>query len=504
MLKVLLVDDESAVLNGIKYILNKHCAEYEVLVAESGIQALEVLKTKEIDVVITDVKMPEMDGVELTKKIREFYPETVVVVLSGYSDFEYVRQCMKNGAYDYLLKPCKYQTIIDILRNIESMVYKRRLKEKETLNKKFLEDLILGKNNFPREWFMYDNIQMIVVKIQNIEDLVEEVQDYIKKLFKKFNITTGEILDAVVKENIVFISREDLPLKEVKKKLYYCRQSLFEQGFQGYIAIYSFKAESECIKNAYDLCKKMIDFLEFNEISIVLDAETYGEHIKQQEKHEFKNYFSGQLLGNYIVTGQIEKIGCYLSSNLNKFYDLNIYWEPERLRRQIIEELVLFEHTLKNYNIDIEQFFKEKINLDYLDKLQKLKTLKSLLNWLKNFVIEIAMNIKNKDNIPYYIHAAIKYIQSHYMEDLNLEKVAREVYMNPWYFSTQFKKYVGLSFSEYLNQVRVKIAKELLKQKDLKVYQVAEMVGFQDATYFSTVFKNIENISPKEYQKIVT
>src|SRR5690606_34630260 len=98
---------------------------------------------------------------------------------------------------------------------------------------------------------------------------------------------------------------------------------------------------------------------------------------------------------------------------------------------------------------------------------------------------------------------AIKYIEVHYMEDLSLQMVADAVYLNPWYFSSQFKKFTSKSFSEYLNQVRVRIAKELLHQKDLKVYQVAEMVGFQDAAYFSTVFRNVENMSPKEYQKSV-
>src|SRR5690242_8273563 len=107
MLKMMLVDDEKTVLQGISHILNKYCPNYEVIsMVQSAAEALIILQDVCVDVVITDVKMPDMDGIELTKQIRTLYPQTEVVVLSGYDDFEFVRQTMKNGAYDYLLKPC--------------------------------------------------------------------------------------------------------------------------------------------------------------------------------------------------------------------------------------------------------------------------------------------------------------------------------------------------------------------------------------------------------------
>jgi two-component system response regulator YesN len=125
------------------------------------------------------------------------------------------------------------------------------------------------------------------------------------------------------------------------------------------------------------------------------------------------------------------------------------------------------------------------------------------LNWLRKFTMTIVMNMEDGNHMPQYILAALQYIDRHYMKDLFLKTISEEVYVNPWYFSAQFKKHIGLTLGEYVNQTRVRKAKEFLKQKDLKVYQVAEMVGFQDAAYFSTVFKNIEKMSPKEYQKIV-
>lgn len=136
-------------------------------------------------------------------------------------------------------------------------------------------------------------------------------------------------------------------------------------------------------------------------------------------------------------------------------------------------------------------------------KLAETGTMRQLLGWLKAFTMSIIMNTKKEDQLPHYIHSAVKFIDRHYMEDISLKAVSDAVYLNPWYFSTQFKKYMDVSFSEYLNHVRIRMAKEFLRQRDLKVYQVAEMVGFQDAAYFSTVFKQVEQMSPKEFQRIL-
>ena len=106
----------------------------------------------------------------------------------------------------------------------------------------------------------------------------------------------------------------------------------------------------------------------------------------------------------------------------------------------------------------------------------------------------------NCSDLPSYVHQAITYINSNYMRNINLKEVADSLHLNQWYFSTQFKKTMSVSFTEYINKIRVKYAKELLKENDLKIYQIAEMIGFQEPTYFNTVFKKVEGVSPKEYQ----
>ncbi|MDF2961420.1 MAG: adaA 4 [Paenibacillus sp.] len=497
MLKILIVDDEITVLMGLKKILSKHCPDYEIVnMVQSPNEALRILTETAVDVVITDVKMPDMDGMELTKRIRAQYPDTAVVVLSGHSDFEFVRQTLKNGAHDYLLKPCHYQTVVDLLRTIEDNVKQKEKKSQESTNKKVLEAVISGKRELPKEWVVNAHMQMFVIKIQGYRDPL--LEEHLKQELVNGN-GDNEFLEMVTfDENIVILFQNTIDLSIVKQRIF---PNLSKKGFRLFMAVHRFPDGPKCLQEAYNTCMQMIEFLEFNELFVLMDTEMYRDLIERQKKYALNDCFSNQILLKHMMNGHLQTAQQYLSKNLNQLYLLDVYVDPVRIKKEAMRELISLEQHLKDHGIDIGQHFGQQD--DYLHELKELKTYRLLLSWFKKFVMAIIMNTEDGNYMPYYIQAAIKYINTHYMEDISLKTISEEVYLNPWYFSTQLKKYTGLSFSEYLNQARVRKAKEFLKQKDLKVYQVAEMVGFQDAAYFSTVFKSIEEITPKEYQRMV-
>ncbi|TDF93755.1 response regulator [Paenibacillus piri] len=497
MLKILVVDDERTVLMGLNKILSKHCPDYEIVnMVQSPNEALRILTEKAVDVVITDVKMPDMDGIELTKRIRAQYPDTTVVVLSGHSDFEFVRQTLKNGAHDYLLKPCHYQTVVDILRSLEDNVKHKEKKTLESINKTILEAVISGKRELPKEWAVYAHLQMLVIRTQDYRDPL--LEEHLKKEFVIGNEFI-EFLEMVAFDDIIVVLLQNsIDVSTLKQKIF---PNLSKKGFRLFMVIHRFMNGSKCLQEAYNTCMQMIEFLEFNELSILMDMEMYRDFIEQHRKYALNNYFSNQILLKHMMNGNLQMAQQYLSTNLNQLYLLDVYVDPVRIKKEAMRELISLEQHLKDHGIDFKQQFGQQD--DYLFELKELKTYKILLNWFKKFVMAIIMNTEDGNYMPNYINEAIKYINAHYMEDISLKTISDEVYVNPWYFSTQLKKHTGLSFSEYVNQARVRKAKEFLKQKDLKVYQVAEMVGFQDAAYFSTVFKSIEEITPKEYQKMV-
>ena len=130
-------------------------------------------------------------------------------------------------------------------------------------------------------------------------------------------------------------------------------------------------------------------------------------------------------------------------------------------------------------------------------------SLKELLAAIRKFLLAAAGCCAGASAYPHYINTAIVFIKENYMKEIHLSDLSREVFLNEWYFSSQFKKHTGMSFREYLTATRIQAARELLCHSDLKVAQIADMVGFADPTYFATTFKNLEGKTPKEYQRQV-
>jgi two-component system response regulator YesN len=490
MLKMMLVDDEKTVLQGLAHILAKHCPNYTVVsMVQSAAEALMILQDVCVDVVITDVKMPDIDGIELTKKIRTLYPQTEVVVLSGYDDFEFVRQTMKNGACDYLLKPCNYQSILDILLKLEGALAQRDNKA-----------IISGKQELPEKYAEYDNMKMAVVSVQGCAD--SGFEEHLTQELMKGNMAKEFLEMIAIDEKIIILFRHSMDLSAIKQRFYGYRQSLNQKGYVTYWSISNCRRGPKCLKQAFDSCVEMIVFLQFNELSMVLDQEMYQKYLDRQKTQAISDYFSSETLGKYILNGDIQKIQHFMETKWNQLHRSDCYWDPNQLKSDVLKELLYLEHQMKDHGLRLQTICGDLA--DYIEKVKLLRTFRHLLDWLKIFIMSIISNLNGEGVSPQYIHVVKKYIEKHYMEDICLKTVSDTVFLNPWYFSSQFKKYMNITFSEYLNQVRVRMAKQFLRQKDLKVYQVAEMVGFQDAAYFSTVFKNVENISPKDYQKTLS
>ncbi len=499
MLRILLVDDESVCLKGMEYILQKYLPEHEIVaMLGSAPEALELLEKEQVDVVITDVKMPEMDGVEFTKQVCSAYSGISVIVISAYSDFEFVRQCMKNGAVDYLLKPCSYEMIIDVLDKLEDKARHKNTLLQKTLEIEHLKEAILGEGQLP-EYISRNSEALMIISVLrgNGRLLGEKDTEYIAKEFEKLKLDEAKLI--VIDENFILVSEALFDLVDLKQALSEFRKEMGRKGISVFTAVRNFKYVQGCLEKVYKTGTEMIGFLLFNEISSVIEQVEYDSFIAKQKEYKIVDFYSAKIISNLIASGKADKVESYLDDSLKKLYGCNIYFDPVKVKMEFLQEIILLENRLKERNIEIPEIMGK--NIDYLYEFKRLRSINSFLNWIRNFTITIAMYTKDTDNVPHYIRMAIKYIFEYYMTGITLTEVADKVYLNPWYLSSQFKRYINITFVEYLNKVRVDAAKDLLKQKDLKIFQVAEMVGFQDATYFATVFKSLEHITPKEYQK---
>jgi YesN/AraC family two-component response regulator len=499
MLKILLVDDESTVLQGLTHILSQYCPNYDIVGAvQNAADAMRLLAVVHVDAVITDVKMPDMDGVELTKQIRAQYPETSVIVHSGYADFEFVRQTMKYGACDYLLKPCHYQSILKILFNIEESRAKEGQQFEYRENQELLRAALTGKRILPANWIESQPKLMVTLSVHS--GAVERVSELLKENWK-LGLMLQE-MEAMVRNDLHIVLLFPAPLSEQAfvRKLSDIQQFLHMQGFGSYWGISDRFEESHRLRHVYMDCLQRMEFAAFNELLTILTAESYRSYMEKQKAYTFSDYFSIQEVGKCFLKGDASKLKQVVEGFIEALGRHRLYWDPKRLKNEVLKEVLHLDEYLKNHGM--QPVHGELI--DYVDEVKKQATFRDLMLWVKHIIASFYSDTEGEKAVPSFIQTAVQLMAQHYMEDISLKTVSDAVFLNPWYFSTQFKKYMNVSFSEYVNQVRVRMAKQFLKQKNLKVYQVAEMVGFQDAGYFSTVFKNMEQMSPKDYQKTLS
>ncbi|NRF95863.1 response regulator [Paenibacillus frigoriresistens] len=497
MLKLLLVDDENTVLQGLTYVLSQYCPNYDIVGStQYAADALRVLSESHVDAVITDVKMPDMDGIELTKLIRTYYPDTSVIVHSGYADFEFVRQSMKNGACDYLLKPCHYQNILDTLHKIEERTVKEGKDAQYQAKQELLKDVLSGRRALPESWNECCPMQMVSLMVVSC---IERVEELLQEHWTSGGILKG-MQDMVRNDGhivMLFPSSSNEPM--FLRMLYEAQQFLLKQGYGSYWGISERIFDRNELRHAYLDCLGRMEFAAFNELQIIISGESYRANIERQKNYSFCKYFCSQAIGKWLLKGDATKLKEAVEISMEALNRQGRNWDPRHLKNEVLKEMLHLEEHLAAHGV--HPFHGEPI--DYVDEVKKQATFRDLMMWVKHITSQMCEG-EGETAVPGSIQAAIQYIELHYMDDISLKTLSDSVFLNPWYFSSQFKKYMKVTFSEFLNQVRVRMAKNFLKQKDLKVYQVAEMVGFQDAAYFSTVFKNLEQMSPKDFQKTVS
>jgi two-component system response regulator YesN len=499
MLKILLVDDESTVLQGLTHILSQYCPNYDIVGAvQNAADAMRLLADIHVDAVITDVKMPDMDGVELTKHIRSQYPEISVIVHSGYADFEFVRQTMKYGACDYLLKPCHYQSILDTLYKIEEIRAKEDQQFEYQENQELLKAALKGKRVLPANWVQSQPKLMVTLSVQS--GAVERVTELLKEHWK-LGIMLQEMED-MVRDDLHIVLMFPAPLNEraFVQKLNVVQQFLLMQGYGSFWGISDHFDDWHRLRHVYMVCKQRMEFATFNELPMIVNAESYIAYMEKQKAFSFSDYFSIHAVGKCLLKGDAIELKQVVEEVIEELSSQRLYWDPKQLKNGVFKEMLHLEEHLKNHGL--RPVHGELI--DYADEVKNQATFRDLMLWVKHVTSSFLKDADREEIVPSYIQTAVQFMAQNYMQDISLKTVSDTVFLNPWYFSTQFKKYMNVAFSEYVNQVRVRMAKQFLKQKDLKVYQVAEMVGFQDAAYFSTVFKSMEQMSPKDFQKTIS
>lgn len=535
MLRVVIADDEPKVNLLLQKIVNWEALGFEIVgTAQDGIHALELIKKEKPDLVMTDIRMPGCDGMELIRQAKEANPDILFIVVSGYRQFEYARTALKYGVEDYLLKPVKADELTRLLKKIyEKKSEQIKLEEwKENVSQKIQRDTqrnrerLIGTlvssgekqidfpdyNTVNQEYGCQfeEGVYQVILITPNLPQIQENPDTYkimmkralaiVEKYMKEFS---REAVAAIKSEGIfLIIQSESYDSVLVKKYLTKIRKEIENQRdlFWGIR-----------VSVTVGKCRKSIREL--------------PEAVKEVVRWGKDRILPGK--GDWIEIGEMESIsgemGYRMSTPLRKsFYEMGEYLdygkfcrELETLEKEIsssakITGQMVYECFLEtaeaclnglkeNEKLNEEEIKQELINHYYM--CSSLKDVFSVLRDDMGKVFKTCIELKEKKEMR-PITEAKNYIQEHYREALKLEEVSRVIGFNATYFSTVFKKETGKSFLDYLTEVRMNKAKQLLCRGDLSVNDVAEEVGYQDLKYFSKLFKKATGISPSEYKKL--
>jgi two-component system, response regulator YesN len=515
VIDVLLVDDEDMIRQGIMQSVDWNDFNMRVIgEAEDGEEALEIFSKHRPQVILTDIKMPFMDGLELLEKVKSENDDTYIIIISGYDEFQYAQKALKLGAFDFILKPIDLDYLEQILTKISTDFAEKIEKEKDV---QALKEKVENSRSILQEGFFKD---LIIRKIDR--DAVEEKLKELEIVESRYNTALLVHLDEAENTNETFQNKE----------LFEREDGIFciELNQREYLLLI-FGVHEHALKNKRSrICKKIRDevnvslTIAFGNIypSILRLSQSYEEAL---EALDYKFILgNGQNIDyNHIK----DRVKAYSNVINNKDYDLIYsldFTDKQSLQKDINQLMSDIKNAgrdsylysqmiisniymsaikaLKEIGGNVEEVFKHP--LEEFKQLASNPTLNKVEDKLLDMLFKIAdyINERKFGKYVYIIEKAKLYIHQHHQNpDLSIEAVARYVNISISYFSILFKQETGQTFVDYLTTLRIEKAKYLLKVSGYRSYEISDQVGFNNSTYFSTIFKKYNGCSPTEYRK---
>ena len=527
--KVILVDDEAEVIDMIEKKIHWNDLGFEVAgSATNGVKALELVEKLQPDVVLTDIKMPYMDGLELSRRLNREYPNIYIMLCTGFDEFEYAKEAVHLEIKEYMLKPVNATELSESLTNL-----------KHTLDREREEKLNVKKLN--------DYFQEVLPKLQSnffislIEGRVEK-QDY-ERFLQAYQVDMkGPLFGCVIfhtSENHVPEGMNPLLLsmsveREIKQRLmdqWNCREFIYMGNT---LLILELDAEDK-ITQITDACDRfcrwayrIMGAVVTAGIGTVCDSlyEISLSYERAREAVSYRVLYGTKRainIGEIVPKEQIKPVQSEESRMQTLFRAIRIgdSTEIERAAHGEMEKLHKNTETMSQYNLAtmeiVSGFFKfctdnsldfNKISGNMQNIYEKVSQMdeSSLTAWIVQMSETISEKLKcaRNSSARRLIVEAQNIVKERYMEaDISLDEICTVLGVSNSYFSSLFKKEAGKSFISYLTDYRMDIAAEMILNTDEKSYTIAEKVGYLDANYFSYVFKKKFGVSPSKYRASV-
>lgn len=502
-MKLMIVDDDDQIRDGMTYGIQwENLGIDQVTCCRNGKEALELLTKEAFDLVITDISMPVLSGIELMKTVREKNEEVHFILISGYQEFEYAQAGVRYGADDYILKPIHIdellETVTKVLQKIEQQHenVRNRSAQKKTEREQKLKQVVYGSIQTETEirqilkaycgFRRIDALVGVVVQTNAGKERSELSRNVLMKKMTECLAGYTYIGCEMSERNEFFLI--DLPdsmllILQMRRKIADMIKAVNRELETDQFSIgVSESGYPKDISFLYECAKEVLEerWVKENEQSFLYQK-------KETEDTDFFEEIWNQKILNLLQEAdweELEKVLENLKDELKKMQKQNV---QKYLRRSMYE---IMYKTGKRGEIQ-----KEKPEPESAQTFSEAWQL-----WRERlYAFYVEMNQEKKYGRE--VRQALQYVRLHYMEKISMEDVAEKIELSAGYFGRIFKKQVGISFVKYLNQYRIDQAEILLRETNLKVYEVAEKVGISDYIYFSQVFHSLKGIAPTEIRK---
>lgn len=509
MITVMIADDEPMLRMALKSIVPWESLGCRVIgEAANGKEACAFFEHTVPDILITDIKMPEMNGIELIRHIREKEYGTQILVLSGFDDFEFVREALVLGAVDYILKPSiSEEKLKEVLgKAAKRVVMKKIEQENKNADKKTEQELL-------EKYLLYKE-QEAAAQISKIDILNEQYYFICLRLFynsvlKQNERNKEETLSNAVRGIIDYYCGKDVLAcqTDFREWVLLMPQKIFREkelkemlyNIQLYTGIRSAAGVSGVGENASEIEEKLkeskeaVDYSFYEEKELYYYSRTYLSPLTE----EFWRTEIPQEILYLIQTENWSQIKQYELSVLKQCQE---HYYPKKLKAFVLEYLIFVQSHLAGKIKEGERWFStEEVEMH----LEKIDTWEELHDFVYQVVFNlcdyIAEQLQHQYSPP--VLSAVHYMEKHYMENISLGDMAEEIGINTTYLSRLFVKEMEITCVEYLASIRIRHAKELLKDKNMSVEEIAGKVGYVNSKYFFRVFKKAEGISPLKYRQ---
>lgn len=502
MLKALLLDDKKSIIEGMTELIEWEKYGFEIAAAlRKSDEALEFLKNRHIDLVITDIRMPGMSGLELIEEIKKFKPQLKFIIISGYAEFEYVKQAIDRKVDGYLLKPVDEDELIKALVRVKNEIEDERRYIKRKFDE-YIRRVFSGETGAAAEKGCFDNSnEMRYILIRQFDEnhlSTAEGHINIEIMNRAFDMLTGEYGE----KSSVYIGKSDMGDIEM---------IVDSSEYGGSILHFCVDIAERLRKDFVLLVGKETDSLEHiresrESVRNIKNAFIYETDRRILIYEQCNLNFSSALSGTDFCREAVNAIKNLRGEELDGAVDAlcvrlkeeNVH--PDTVMMYIYNVIFEVGNRLSDAEDKIVKFFYRYSVL----KKSPLISFKTLCTFMKDMSRDLArlMDEYKEKNTSGVVGEIVDYINENYAQpDLKLQTVADKYYVNSGYLGKLFTEKVGVRFNTYLLKIRIEKSKELLRSSNYKIYEIAQMVGFNDPNYFSVKFAEMENISPVAYRE---